>query len=108
MEERLSTSEEVKEFIKTNRIALIFKAGSCNRTTEAWKRVKSVLESRQDLAIGYIEVVAHREASTTAAQISGKKHESPQILVFIDGTCLYAENHWRISPEALAANIPPQ
>jgi bacillithiol system protein YtxJ len=108
MEKRLTTSEEVKEFIETNRIALIFKAGTCNQTTEAWKRVKSVIESRQDLAIGYIEVVADREASTTAAEISGKKHETPQILLFLKGVCLYAENHWRISPEALAANLPPR
>ncbi len=97
----LTTRNEVVQYIREHRTVVVFKAGTCRQTTEALKRIKPYIELRKDIAAGYIEVVDFREASAAAAELSGKKHETPQVLLFVDGSCVYAENHWRISVDGL-------
>jgi bacillithiol system protein YtxJ len=92
----LTTKEEVQNFIEKNPVAVIYKAGSCRQTEEALRRLNPFFKKYPDLPAAIIDVVADRSASTMVTGLSGKKHESPQILLFKDGTCVFEANHWRI------------
>jgi len=97
----LTTPEEVQEFIEQNSIAVIFKSGQCRQTDEAIRRLKPFFNKYPDVPVALIEVVEHRKASVKATDLAGKKHESPQLLLFKDGKCIYDANHWRIEGVAL-------
>lgn len=92
----LQTQEEVENFVKQNARAVIFKAGSCRQTEIAVHRLTAFFKKYPDIPAAKIDVVSHRNASNVATHLSGKKHESPQVLVFKDGECIFEANHWRI------------
>ncbi len=92
----LTTQEDVENFVKQNARAVIFKAGSCRQTENALHRLTAFFNKYPDIPAARIDVVSHRNASNMATGLSGKKHESPQVLVFKAGECIFEANHWRI------------
>ncbi len=92
----LTSQDDVQNFVKENNIAVIFKAGGCRQTREALRKITPFFKKHPGIPAGKIDVVQHRDASAEATNLSGKKHESPQILLFRDGQCVYDANHWRI------------
>jgi len=92
----LTTQEDVESFVKQNALAVIFKAGSCRQTENALHRLTAFFKKYTDIPAAKVDVVSHRSASNMATGLSGKKHESPQVLLFKDGKCIFEANHWRI------------
>lgn len=92
----LTTPEEVENFVNQNSLGVIFKSGSCRQTENAFHRLTAFFNKYPDVPAARIDVVLHRNASNMATGLAGKKHESPQILVFKDGKCIFEANHWRI------------
>jgi bacillithiol system protein YtxJ len=103
----LTTQEEVENFVKQNSLAVLFKAGSCRQTENAMHRLTAFFKKHSDVPVGTIDVVLHRTASNTATGLSWKKHESPQVLVFKDGKCIFEANHWRIETITLIDALEP-
>jgi bacillithiol system protein YtxJ len=101
----LTSAEQVDDFIDRNPLAVIFKAGTCHKTSETFARVQPLLEGRNDLPVGVIRVVEARPASNHVVQRTGVRHESPQILVFKDGNLVMDRSQWDISQESLAAAL---
>src|SRR5690625_7802150 len=52
--------------------------------------------------IDLIRVVELRPASNLLSQLTGIRHESPQVILFRDGKPVFEVNNWDITPEALA------
>jgi bacillithiol system protein YtxJ len=50
----------------------------------------------------YLDLLAHRSISNTIAQRYDLQHESPQVLVIRDGTCVYSASHLAITPQDVA------
>ena len=98
----LTTPEQVDAFLKDNRTAAIFKAGTCHKTNETFQHVQALLEPREDLPLGIIRVVEARKASNRVAEMTGIQHESPQIVLFKDGKAVYDRDNWDITAESLA------
>ncbi|HUG52254.1 MAG TPA: thioredoxin family protein [Vicinamibacteria bacterium] len=98
----LTTPEQVDSFVKDNSLAAIFKAGTCHKTNETFQHVQAQLEPREDIPLGVIRVVEARPASNRVAELTGIQHESPQILLFKDGTAVFDRDNWDITAEALA------
>lgn len=105
----LSTPEDVDAFLKDHPTSAIFKAGGCHKTMQGFGYVQDVLEERDDLMCGVIRVLEARPASNTVTEITGIKHESPQLVLFVDGEAVFDVDNWAITPENLApgfAQVP--
>ena len=97
----LTTPEKVDDFLKRHPDSAIFKAGTCHKTDEVLRQVQTILESREELPIGFIRVVESRPASNHVATLTGITHESPQLILFRDGRAIFDRDNWDITPEAL-------
>lgn len=98
----LSTPEQVDAFVKDNPAAAIYKAGTCHKTNEMFQNVQAQLEPREDVPLGIIRVVEARKASNRVEEITGIRHESPQLVLFKAGTAVYDRDNWDITPESIA------
>jgi bacillithiol system protein YtxJ len=98
----LTTPEQVDAFVKDNPAAAIFKAGTCHKTNEMFTHVEAQLEPRADLPLGIIRVVEARKASNRVEEMTGIRHESPQLLLFKDGKAVYDRDNWDITPESIS------
>jgi monothiol bacilliredoxin len=103
--ELLATPEQVDVFLEKNRSAAIFKAGTCHKTNEGFVHVEAGLGPREDLPLGIIRVVEARPASNRVAEITGIRHESPQLILFKDGKAVFDRDNWDISAEDLTTAL---
>ncbi len=98
---QLTEASEVDAFITEHPKAVIFKAGTCHKTMQGWGNLERYLRSRDDVAIGVIRVVEHRPASNRVAETTGIVHQSPQVILFIEGKPRFDLDNWDITPERL-------
>ena len=101
----LSTPEEVQSFLATHPTSVIFKAGTCHKTMQGFGFLQEKLEPREDLMLGIIRVVEWRSSSNLVEEMTGIRHESPQILLFKDGEAVFDVDNWNITPEVLDAGL---
>jgi len=101
----LTSPAAVDEFLARHPLAVIFKAGMCHRSDVAQASIEALLEARPEVPYGLIPVVQARAASNHVAARTGVRHESPQLLVFRDGTLVMSRNHWDVTGEVLAAAL---
>ncbi|MFO7544564.1 MAG: DUF2847 family protein [Trueperaceae bacterium] len=97
----LNDPEAVDEFLRRYPTSLIFKAGTCHKTMQGFGYVQEKLDPRDDLMCGVIRVVEARPASNVVEERTGVRHESPQVIMFKDGTPVFDLDNWDITPEAL-------
>lgn len=98
----LSTPEQVDAFLKQNPNAALFKAGTCHKTPETFRAVEEQLGPREDVPVGIVRVVEARTASNHIADLTGIRHESPQIILFKDGKAVFNRDNWDIESDAIA------
>jgi bacillithiol system protein YtxJ len=101
----LVTPQDVDEFLAQNPQAVVFKAGTCHKTQETFSQVQPLLEARPDLPLGVIRVVESRPASNRVAEVTGLRHESPQLIIFKEGQPVFDRDNWDITAESLAAAL---
>jgi len=101
----LTSPAQVDAFLADHSLAVLFKAGSCHKTSEMFARVQPVLEASDGLPIGVIRVVEARPASDHVAVLTGVRHESPQLFLFKDGGMVMHRSDWDITEKALAAAL---
>ena len=101
----LTTPEEVDDFLARNPQAVVFKAGTCHKTQETFSQVQPLLEARPELPLGVIRVVENRPASNRVAEVTGLRHESPQLILFKDGRAVFDRDNWDITGESFAAAL---
>src|SRR5690606_13800686 len=97
----LTTPEAVTGFLEKHPTSVIFKAGTCHKTMQGFGYVQEQLEPRDDLVVGLIRVVENRSASNLVTEMTGLRHESPQVIVFKDGQPVFEVNNWDITPDSL-------
>jgi bacillithiol system protein YtxJ len=100
--EMLTSPEQVDAFVRDNPAAAIFKAGTCHKTNEMFQHVQARLEGREDVRLGIIRVVEARKASNRVEEMTGIRHESPQLVLFKDGKAVYDRDNWDITPESIS------
>lgn len=101
----LTTPEDVDVFLRDNPDAALFKAGTCHKTQETFAHVQAHLEAREDLPLGIIRVVEARAASNRVAEITGVRHESPQIFFFRGGRAVFDRDNWDITSAAVEEGL---
>jgi bacillithiol system protein YtxJ len=101
----LTTPEEVDAWLDRHPRAVLLKLGTCHKNTLALREVESQLGAVEELPLGLIHVVESRPASNHVAARTGIVHESPQLLLFRDGSAVYERNNWDITPEAVRQGL---
>lgn len=99
--QELNSPQEVDTFLREHPTSVIFKAGTCFITDVAINTFREALAASPAWAVGYITVVQHREASNHLAQISGFRHESPQVIIFKNGQAVKAWDNYGIRKRRL-------
>jgi hypothetical protein len=78
----LHQADDVDRFLRRFAWCAIFKAGTSDKTFDAWLVTQQVLEPRLDVAVGFIRLPEDRPASDRVTALSGIAHRSPQFLLF--------------------------
>jgi hypothetical protein len=80
---------------------VIFKAGTSEKTFEAWRVVQDALEPRGDVAVGFVRLPEDRAASDRVASLSAIAHRSPQFVLFERGVPRFHLDEFDIAPDRL-------
>ena len=76
---------------------LIFKHSTrCSISSMAKNRLDRA-EQPEGIDFYYLDLIANRNLSNKVAEVFDVEHESPQVLLIKNGTCIYDESHTGIS-----------
>lgn len=98
----LHRSADVDGFLDRFSWAAIFKAGTSDKTFDAWEAAQRALEPRTDVAVGFVRLPEDRAASDRVAERAAIAHRSPQFVLFRDGRPLAHLDEFAIAPDRLA------
>ena len=97
----LHRSDDVDRFLERFRWSVVFKAGTSDKTVDAWLVAQNVLERRRDVAVGFIRLPEDRAASDHVSSLTGVVHRSPQLLLFQHAHALFHLDEFDIVPDQL-------
>ena len=104
----LHAPADVDQFLARFAWCAVFKAGTSDRTFDAWQVAQNALEGRPDVAVGFIRLPEDRPASDHVAARAGIPHRSPQFLLFLDGAARVHLDEGAISPDRLVPLLREQ
>ncbi len=107
----LGQPADVDRLLETVEWCALFKAGTSDRTVDAWVAVQKAFEPRVDVAVGLVQLPVGRAASDHISERTGVVHKSPQLIVVHDGRPVAHLEERHLQPEALDAlvqeHLPP-
>jgi bacillithiol system protein YtxJ len=83
----------------------LFKAGTGDRSVDAWLVTQRALEPRPDVAIGFIRLPEDRPASDHVAARLDVPHRSPQFILVQRGRLRFALDEVAITPDQLVPRL---
>jgi len=104
----LHQPDDVDRFLERFRWSVVFKAGTSDKTVDAWLVAQNVLEPRVDVAVGFIRLPEDRAASDRVSALTGVAHRSPQLLLFNNATAIFHLDEFAIVPDQLAPRLREQ
>ena len=97
--------DDVDRFLERFSWSVVFKAGTSDKTVDAWLVVQKVLEPRVDVAVGFIRLPEARAASDRVSARTGVVHRSPQLLLFQNARILFHLDEFAIVPDQLVPRL---
>jgi hypothetical protein len=97
----LHAPADVDEFLGRFPWCVVFKAGTSDKTFDAWLVAQTALEPRADVAVGFIRLPEDRPASDHVSGRSGLAHRSPQLILFHEGNARFHLDEFAIAPDQL-------
>ncbi|HVB37603.1 MAG TPA: monothiol bacilliredoxin BrxC family protein [Vicinamibacterales bacterium] len=101
----LHRPDEVDRLLERFVRVALFKAGTSDKTFDAWFVAQKVLEPRVDLPVGFVRLPEDRPASDRIAEVSGIPHRSPQFILFERGRARFHLDEFAITPEELVPRL---
>ena len=102
------TSEEQLDTIRkesSGKIQVIFKHSTrCSISSMALNRLEKA-KTLPPADFYYLDLIANRNISNSIAEQFDVYHESPQILLIKNGTCIYDESHSGITMDELIEQV---
>jgi bacillithiol system protein YtxJ len=103
----LKSEDEIFEIIEKSKAKpqVIFKHSTrCSISSMAKSRLeRSIVPDNIDFY--YLDLIAHRNISNKVASEFNVFHESPQILLIVNGECIYDESHGAISMNEIEEQV---
>ena len=103
----LTSEDQIDTIIKesSNAPVVIFKhSTSCPISASAKERLESV-EQPQGIDFYYLDLFTYRKVSNEVANRFAVEHESPQVLLIKNGSCIYNASHRAVNMEDIVAKI---
>jgi hypothetical protein len=100
----------VDQFLGPFAWCVVFKAGTSEKTFDAWLVAQNALEPRGDVAVGFIRLPEDRPASDHMSVRSFLAHRSPQLILFHAGEACFRLDELAIAPDQpalLRDHLPP-
>jgi len=91
----------VDRFLERFEWAVVFKAGSGDKTVDAWLVAQRALEPRVDVPVGLIVLPHDRPASDRVAAKTGITHRSPQLILLRAGEPTFHLDESQIAPDRI-------
>ena len=104
----LHQPDDVDRFLSRFSWCAIFKAGTSDKTFDAWLVTQQVLEPRLDVAVGFIRLPEDRPASDRVTALSGIVHRSPQVILFHEAMARGHLDEFAIVPDQLVPLLREQ
>ena len=101
----LHRSEDVDGFVARFAWSVVFKAGTSDKTVDAWLVAQQALEPRADVAVGFIRLPDDRAASDRVSELTGIAHHSPQLLLFEGAASRFHLDEFAIVPDQLVPQL---
>ncbi|MFT6746698.1 MAG: bacillithiol system protein YtxJ [Glaciecola sp.] len=98
---QIAQLEQINEQSK-NKAQVLFKHSTrCSVSSFAKRILQNEFsdELGEKFDIHYLDLIAHRDLSNTIADKYNVEHASPQMLVIINGSCIYNSSHSDVSLE---------
>lgn len=95
----LTDEEQIKQIISKSQVKpqVIFKHSTrCSISAVALQRLQKT-EQPSDIDFYFLDLLSNRQLSNLVADRFQVHHESPQVLVIRDGSCVFDESHLGIS-----------
>ena len=92
---------DVDRFLGGFQWSVVFKAGTSDKTFDAWLVAQHALEPRADVAVGFIRLPEDRPAGNRVSARSGIAHRSPQFILFHEGNARFHLDEVDIAPNRL-------
>ncbi len=108
----LRTTDEINQLIENSfhQPVLIFKHSTrCSISSTVLNRFETKWKANQELNFeGYLlDLLNYRMVSNELASKFEVQHESPQVLVLVNGKCVNHKSHYEIDLEEMIAEIKP-
>ncbi len=103
----LSTADELEHLIVLSEQTpqVIFKhSTTCSISAVAKSRLDKS-NPTGNTGFHYLDLLSYRSVSNTIAERFGVTHESPQVLVIINGQCVYNESHMGIMMDDILDHV---
>jgi hypothetical protein len=104
----LHQPSDVDRFLGSFLWCAIFKAGTSEKTFDAWLVAQQALEPRVDVAVGFIRLPEDRAASERVTTLSRIEHRSPQFILFHEASARGHLDEFAIVPDQLDPLIREQ
>lgn len=106
----LSSIDEINQLLKKSfdQPVLIFKHSTrCSISSTVLNRFETKWKANQDFKFeGYLlDLLNYRMVSNELASTFEVQHESPQVLVLVNGKCVNHKNHYEIDLEEILTEI---
>ena len=97
----LHHADDVDRFLDRFPWSVVFKAGTSDKTVDAWLVAQNALEPRADVAVGFIRLPEDRAASDHVTALTEVVHRSPQFLLFQHAHARFHLDEFAIVPDQL-------
>ena len=102
----LSQLEEIKEASKKTPIVIFKHSTRCSISSMALNRLERSWDIPENSLQPYLlDLITYRNISNTIADIFEVEHQSPQLLLIIDGKATYNTSHMSISLDDLKSHL---
>ncbi len=101
--EDFKSIENVDELSKTKKVLIFKHSTRCSISSTALNRFERNWKDNYsaNIKLFYLDLIANRQLSDLVAKHYEVEHESPQVLLILDGKCIYNTSHLNINVNEL-------
>jgi bacillithiol system protein YtxJ len=102
----IESIDSIAKVLHANPVVVIFKhSATCPVSTAANKEVEFFMQEHPAIPVFRVTVQNQRDISDAFTSRSGIRHESPQVLTYVDGKLSSHTSHWHITADWLSECI---
>lgn len=99
--------DTIKELSFTKPVIIYKHSTRCGISSMILSRLERSYDLEQDvLKCYFLDIIRYRSVSNLVAETFNVRHESPQLLLIIEGKAVYNTSHGGISMEGLKQHLP--